>query len=218
MLTALLVVVRLAPVSILLPQAFSAEAPKRWGIALAVVCALAVTQRFALASAFSTIAAETLVLACLREVVLGLMLSLGCQLLLAGLCFGWLSLAVLLVSGGHRELIAALLEWFERVPPGGPLPGFVASPQLGQLLTTSFYSGLRVAAPVAFCLTVSSLLVAVLARTTPSLGALGLGVSVNLLMLLLITCLSIEPIATAYQEAWSAGLDRLFADWLAPHG
>jgi flagellar biosynthetic protein FliR len=133
-------------------------------------------------------------------------------------CFGWLALTVLLVSGGHRQLIEVLLDSFVAVPLGSPPPQVAAAPLAGQLLAHCFQSGLRVAAPVAFCLIAATALVAVLARTMPALGAFGVSVALNLLILLLVTSVSLEAMATVYQDAWSSGVDRLLVGVLRPEG
>jgi flagellar biosynthetic protein FliR len=133
-----------------------------------------------------------------------------------GRYLGWLARAVFLVSGGHRQMFAAILDSYAWLPPGGALPATATAPWMGQLLAGCFHAGMRAAAPVAFCLIVSTVLVAVLVRAMPSLGALGLGITVNLLVLLLVTCLSIEAVATVYQRTWSSGVDQLLNTLLAP--
>ncbi len=130
----------------------------------------------------------------------------------------WFALAVFLISSGHRQLVESLIDSFDWVPLGDSLPLVAPVPLAGEMLTQCFQSGLRVAAPVAFCLMVSSLLVAILARTLPSLGAFGVGIGVNLLVLLLVSCLSIEAMATAYQQSWSSGVDRFVAVWSGQAG
>ena len=52
----------------------------------------------------------------------------------------------------------------------------------------------------------------------PSIGAFGLGVTVNLVVLLLVTCLWIEAATTVYQQTWSSGLDRMLDTLLSPGG
>ena len=101
-------------------------------------------------------------------------------------------------------------------PLGTPAAAFQPTPLAGALLADSILAGLRAAAPVAFCLAVSTALVAILGRAMPVVGSLGLGIGVNLIVLLFVSCLSVEVIATAYQQSWSAGIDRIVAVWAGP--
>ena len=69
-----------------------------------------------------------------------------------------MALAVFLAIGGHRLVLAGLLDTFQAIPPGsGRLPGSLAE-GIATLLAESFSLGLRAAAP-----TVTALLVATLA-------------------------------------------------------
>jgi flagellar biosynthetic protein FliR len=252
MVVMMLVFVRMLPLALVLPRVFSCSAPRRYSLGLAVVISLAAASEHALSAALAQqLTAWTLILAVLRELVLGLAMALGFAILLAafhlvgailgqlsgahvadiadvqgsflgetavGRYFGWLALSVFLVSGGHRQMVGAILDSYAWIPPGGPLPVVSTAPLLGQLLGGCFHAGMRAAAPVAFCLIVSTVLVAVLARTMPSIGAFGLGVTVNLVVLLLVTCLWIEAATTVYQQTWSSGLDRMLDTLLSPGG
>ncbi len=87
------------------------------------------------------------------------------------------ALVVLTVSGGHRQLIDALLDSFAAIPPGGVAPQVDAVRLLGDLLNQSLQTGIRAAAPIAFCLLVSTLVITVLARSAPIWGRWAWGLS-----------------------------------------
>jgi flagellar biosynthesis protein FliR len=127
--------------------------------------------------------------------------------------FTMLAFAIFLVSGGHRAMLQTLLESFSRIPPGTWTANIDASRLLMDLLAHSLQLGIRVAAPIAFCLMVSTFILAILARAAPYMGALGMGVGINLMVLLLVTCASLETIANVYQSQWIVGLDRLACLW-----
>jgi flagellar biosynthetic protein FliR len=127
--------------------------------------------------------------------------------------FTWLALTVFLTSGGHRQLIETLGESFLVIPPGSRLPTLSGSELAGRLLAQSFFAGVRIAAPVAFCLMFATAVVALLARGMPALGAFGTGIGVNLIVLLLTTCLSLEAIVTSYQQSWTAGVETIVSAW-----
>jgi flagellar biosynthesis protein FliR len=127
--------------------------------------------------------------------------------------FTMLMLSLLFVSGGHRAMVGTLLESFQQAPPGTGLAEMDAQTLGCDLLSHSLQSGVRLAAPIAFCVVVVTGVMALLTRSTPYLGALGMGIVVNLVVLMLVSCLSLEAIATASQTQWLSGLDVLETFW-----
>jgi flagellar biosynthesis protein FliR len=253
LIVSLLIGARLLPFAVMLPRVFSPTAPRRWGLAVALLLSLSLSLLLSQGAEDERFLGLwvgdvwPLALAVMRELLLGLALACGFSVLLGSMFlvgnllgqmsganmpdvtdpqhgamgdtalqryFTWLALMVFLVSGGHRQMVESLIDSFRVVPLGSPLPSLDVPELAGQLLAQSFMAGLRVAAPVAFCLIVSTVVVAVLARGMPSLGAFGMGVGVNLIVLLLATCLSIEAMATSYQRSWAAGMDQVLDAWL----
>ncbi len=93
------------------------------------------------------------------------------------------TLAVFVALGGHRILMSGLLDTFQAIPLGlgpGIAPSLVDAFVL--LLTQSFTLGIRAAAPLVTALLLSSLVVALVARTLPQLNTMALGFSLNSLV------------------------------------
>jgi len=89
------------------------------------------------------------------------------------------TLAVFVCTGGHRVVMAALLDTFGTIPPGsGVLPGSLAE-SFQVLLTQSFVLAVRVAAPVVTAVLLSTLVMGLISRTLPQLNILAVGFGMN---------------------------------------
>ncbi len=134
-----------------------------------------------------------------------------------------LALAVFLLIGGHRILVAGLLETFAAIPPGAAnLPAGVGE-ALVVLLAQSFALGVRAAAPVITAVLLSTLIMGLISRTLPQLNILAVGFGLNTMLALgtmalaLGGCLwvfegTIEPaIATVFEALALPGPESL--DW-----
>jgi len=92
------------------------------------------------------------------------------------------ALAIFTVLGGHRILLAVLIDSFEHVPPGG-FNNFesIAMLTVG-LLQSAFELALRVAAPL-LCLTfIQTLAMGFVARTVPQINILSIGFPLRTMM------------------------------------
>jgi flagellar biosynthetic protein FliR len=118
-------------------------------------------------------------------------------------------LAALLAVNGHRRVIAALLAGFEVVPPGTRPPRVDVAPLLAELLTRSFQLGLRAAAPIGLALLLATVVMGLLARAIPQLNAIGLGLSINLALLLAMSCLSLGALSWLFEQHVVEGLQLL---------
>lgn len=101
------------------------------------------------------------------------------------------ALAVYVTLGGQRLLIGALLDSFRQLPPG--MTASVGS--LGEtvltLVTQSFQLGIRGAAPALAALLLSTVAMAIAARSIPQLNVLSLGLGVNSLIAMSVLVASI---------------------------
>lgn len=128
---------------------------------------------------------------------------------------GLLVVATLMAGGGHRLVIAALLDSFIAMPPGGAR---LAEPMLDLLisqLTDSLASGLRVAAPVLLALLLSNLVTGLISRTLPQLNVLAIGLSLNTLALLAVAALTIGSAGHLFQAELEAMIQRFSSVWPA---
>jgi flagellar biosynthetic protein FliR len=122
-----------------------------------------------------------------------------------------LALAIFFLVGGHRQVIAALLESFTWMPPGN---GHIPS-DLVEALTTiaahSFEVGIRASAPVMVALLLSTLIVALISRTLPQLNSLAVGLNFNSLIVLGMFALCLGSAAWVFQEELGRTLETIVA-------
>ena len=91
-------------------------------------------------------------------------------------------LAVFLLIGGHRAVMAALLDTFSVLPPGsGSVPVHVGETFV-ILVTQSFSLGIRAAAPIVTALLLSTLVMGLISRTLPQLNIMAVGFGANALI------------------------------------
>lgn len=91
-------------------------------------------------------------------------------------------LAVFLLIGGHRAVMAALLDTFSALPPGsGTVPVDIADTFV-ILVGQSFSLGIRAAAPIVTALLLSTLVMGLISRTLPQLNILAVGFGANALI------------------------------------
>jgi flagellar biosynthetic protein FliR len=92
------------------------------------------------------------------------------------------TLVVLVLSGGHRIMMEAMLDTFVALPPG---QGGFSSGVLDALiliLSESFVLGVRAAAPMLISLFMATLVLGLISRTLPQLNVLAVGFGLNSLV------------------------------------
>jgi flagellar biosynthesis protein FliR len=120
-----------------------------------------------------------------------------------------LGLAVFLCAGGHRIVMAGLLDTFQSIPPGGrAIPDSIA-PTLVLLLSQSFSLALRAAAPVMTALLLATLVLGFIGRTLPQLNVLMLGFSLNALLTFAVLLASVGASVWVFGEQFEPALERL---------
>jgi flagellar biosynthetic protein FliR len=122
-----------------------------------------------------------------------------------------LALAIFLILGGHRMMIAGLLESFTVLPLGG-----IAMPDsLGELvvnlLVQSFSLGVRTAAPAMVALLLASLVMGIISRTLPQLNVMAFGFGLNALTTFGILSISLGGMAWLFQDEIEPALQFVFA-------
>jgi flagellar biosynthetic protein FliR len=119
------------------------------------------------------------------------------------------TLAVFVAIGGHRLVMAGLLDTFQHIPPGGAgLPDAIAEAFV-LLLTESFALALRAAAPVLAALVLATLVLGLIGRTVPQLNVLVVGLNLNALLTFAALALSLGGAAWAFQEQVQPALETL---------
>lgn len=176
-----------------------------------------------------------------NEVVIGLLLGLGMQVLFSGVqvagqivahlsgmslaeissptfdggtsifteIFHYVTLAVFVALGGHRMVLAALLDTFEWAPPGHATFGDTFAEVMVGILQQSFQLGIRAAAPIMIALLLSTLLLGLISRTLPQINVIAVGFGLNSLLTIGAILLSLGTVAWTFQEPLSDVLLRL---------
>lgn len=133
------------------------------------------------------------------------------------------ALCVFLCIGGHRMVMAGLLDTFRAIPPGsGALPASLAE-GFTKLVGLSFSLAVRVAAPAVTALLLATLILGLIGRTLPQLNVLALGFGLNALLAFAALALGLGVAAWAFQDqiqpAMEAILDALKTplrtDWMS---
>lgn len=126
------------------------------------------------------------------------------------------AMAIFVSIGGHRIVMAGLLDTLATIPPGGAgLPATLAD-TLVTLVTQSFVLGIRAAAPVVTALLLSTLVMGLISRTLPQLNILAVGFGMNAMLTFGTLMLSLSAAAWVFQADLEPALARLLEALHAP--
>ncbi len=117
------------------------------------------------------------------------------------------ALAVFVTIGGHRQVIDALLLTFREIPPGQAEFAPTLLDALTLILSSSFLTGLRAAAPVMVSLLLAVLIIGLISRTLPQLNTINLGFSLNTMVLLGTLAFSIGSAVWIFQDETHEAID-----------
>jgi flagellar biosynthetic protein FliR len=120
-----------------------------------------------------------------------------------------LAASVFLCIGGHRMVVAGLLDTFRAVPPGsGVFPRPLAE-GLMTLVSQSFSLGVRAAAPALCALLLATLTLGLIGRTLPQLNVLALGFGMNALLAFAALALSLGAAVWVFQGQIEPALETI---------
>jgi flagellar biosynthetic protein FliR len=124
----------------------------------------------------------------------------GAQSPVFGQLFALVATGVFLITGGHRQLLTALLDTFRWMPPGhvGFSTGLITT--LTEVVGQSFLLAVRVAAPVLLALLLSTLILAMIGRALPQLNVLAVGLGLNSMIAMATLALSLVAAVWVFQE------------------
>jgi flagellar biosynthesis protein FliR len=133
------------------------------------------------------------------------------------------TVAVFLCIGGHRMVMAGLLDTYRAIPPGSYA---APQPMLDAFLTLiqqSFSLGIRAAAPTVTALLLATVALGLVGRTLPQLNVLAVGFGLNAMLTFAVLGLTLGAAAWAFQDevepALRAVLDALHtplrSEWLS---
>jgi len=120
------------------------------------------------------------------------------------------TLAVYVAIGGHRMLLAGLLDTYTVLPPGGGTTTATVVDATLALLSQSFSLGVRVAAPATVALLLSTLVMGLVSRTLPQLNILAVGFGVNAFVAFAVLSTSLGTVAWVFQDEFEVALEVLF--------
>ena len=121
----------------------------------------------------------------------------------------WVTLAVFVTIGGHRHVLAALLDTFEWMPAGQGMVTASVGSAMTSILSQSFVLGVRAAAPAMMALVLATLILGLAGRTLPQLNVMSLGFSLNTLVTLGAICRALGTAAWTFQEPLEPVLESL---------
>jgi flagellar biosynthetic protein FliR len=114
--------------------------------------------------------------------------------------FDVVAVSVFLIIGGHRLVMAALLDTFQWMPPGRIVFSSSVSQALVDVLAHSFVLGVRAAAPTVVAVLMSILVMGLISRTLPQLNILVVGTTVNSTVMLGALVFSLGIMVWIFQE------------------
>jgi len=124
--------------------------------------------------------------------------------------------AVFLLIGGHRVVMAGLLDTFQTIPPGsGAVPSSIAETFV-LLLAQSFALAVRAAAPVVTSLLLSTLVMGLISRTLPQLNILVVGFGMNAMLTFGALALSLGAAVWVFQDQLEPAVEMLLEALHAP--
>ncbi len=118
-------------------------------------------------------------------------------------------LAVFVGIGGHRIVMAALLDTFAALPPGG---GSIPDSLTGafvNLLAQSFLLGIRAAMPLTVALLLSTLILGLIGRTMPQLNILIVGFGLNAMLTFGLMAVSLGAAIWVFQDQIEPALETM---------
>jgi len=126
------------------------------------------------------------------------------------------TLAVFVCIGGHRMVMAGLLDTFHTIPPGSGLVPVSVSEAFVTLSAQSFALGVRAAVPVVTALLLSTLVLGLISRTLPQLNILMVGFGLNAMLTFAVFSLTIGAAAWVFQDQVEPALDTVLQALHAP--
>lgn len=130
------------------------------------------------------------------------------------------TMAVYVAIGGHRIVMAGLLNTFAVMPPGSgllPLSLEAIVETLHILMGESFSLGVRAAGPLLASLLLATLVVALIGRTLPQLNVMILGFALNSILAFGVLALSIGAAVWVFQDELASTVDLLLEAFQTVH-
>ncbi len=128
---------------------------------------------------------------------------------LFGQLLNLVALAVFVLLGGHRQVMAALLDSFAVMPPGHATFSHGLSTALIDVAGQSFELGVRAAAPVLTAVLLATLVLGLVNRTLPQMNVMAVGFSLNTVIAIAALAISIGAAVWIFQDEVERLLDAI---------
>ncbi len=133
------------------------------------------------------------------------------------------TVCVFLCMGGHRMLLAGLLDTFRAIPPGSCVNPHALVDALTTLVAQSFSLGIRAAAPAMTALLLASVALGLIGRTLPQLNLFAVGLGLNAMLTFAMLGIILGTAAWAFQDQVASALQTILnalstrarPDWLS---
>ena len=125
----------------------------------------------------------------------------------------YFALAIFSLVGGHRIVMAGVLDTFAALPPGEAILGDSLLETLIALITQSFVLGLRVAAPAMAALLLATIIMGLASRTLPQLNVLSFGFGFSALVFMLTVAATLPSMGFVFEQHLDAAWETLGA-WI----
>ncbi len=135
--------------------------------------------------------------------------NLGTETPLLGQLLGLFSMAVYLLIGGHRWLLAGLLDSFRALPIGGSYLPEAVPRALVSLVSESFSLGIRIAVPAVLALLLASIILGLVGRTLTQLNVMSLGFGLNIVVALVALALSLGSAAWLLEDQLQPAISQM---------
>jgi flagellar biosynthetic protein FliR len=119
------------------------------------------------------------------------------------------TLAAYMLIGGHRLLMAGLLDSFQAIPPGMAVMPEGGERLLVNLFTESFELGIRAAAPASVALLLATIVLGLVSRSLPQLNILALGFGFNAIVTFSVLSITVGSACWLLQERLEPTIDLL---------
>ncbi len=125
---------------------------------------------------------------------------------------------VFLIAGGHRAIIAAVMDTFTIIPVMAMRDTESIVLLLTETLTAAFVAGIRIAGPAMIALFLAAITLAVLSRAMPQLNILTVGFTMKVILALGVAWFALSFCEGLLLQFVSDGLDTMRAAFHLPPG
>lgn len=126
-----------------------------------------------------------------------------------GQMYGITFMTVLLIAGGHRETIAAVLDSYQVMPMLSTTPNESYLMLLVEMTTASFILGIRLAGPVLIALLLTTVMLGIISRAMPQLHILTVGFTFKVIMTMALIAFSLGACKGILLDAVWAGFETI---------